>query len=354
MSKKEKYINGLILFICTAATVIVLIQSKELNKMPALLKNINYFYIFLAVLCMVINLLLSGLIIKMNTTFLGYKLKYSQGCYLAIVGQYYSLITPFAAGGQPMQIYDMNRRYHIPVSKSTSVTMHKCFVYQIVVPVIVVISFLINYKSLMKKMPEYMPIIIIAVIINVVATIGFIVLVYNGKFVARLVNNICKFLNRFKLFKNIKGKKIKRVIEEYDETLSDMKNNGSLMVKSILLTILEVAPYFSVGFFVFRALGINGISLQCAFTIQVIVYAVISYIPTPGNAGASEGAFCLIFGSFIPSSYAAVSMLLWRGISYYINMFVSAIIVFIDFFRNVKGKEDIDERQVAINQLKKL
>ena len=49
---------------------------------------------------------------KLKSSFVGFK--------LAIMGFYYNLVTPFASGSQPIQIYVLSK-YKVPLSKATGI-----------------------------------------------------------------------------------------------------------------------------------------------------------------------------------------------------------------------------------------
>lgn len=337
MSKKEKTWNGILLIALTLLTVGVLIKNNELSNLDEVLASLKLGYLGLAVLAMVVNTLFDSAILKLNSDYLGHKIKFRQACLLTVNGQYYSMVTPLGSGGQPMQIYSMKRRYDIPVSKATAATIHKCFTYQYVIAVMSVGAFLILFDFLKQSFPSYFWVIVMAVLINVLATAALVLIVYNGKWVIKITQKICNFLHRFRLTKNVKAKKVLETVEEYDTNLKGMKDDKKLFLTSFFLNFCAMTCYFSIAYFVFRAMNVSNLSFIATFCMQVLVYAVTSYIPTPGNAGASESGFYILYAALVPNKNLAVAMLLWRIIIYYLNLFVSAIIVWIDFL--IRGKE---------------
>lgn len=345
LSKKEKMWNGILLVTLTLITVLVLIKNHELKDLDEILKNLNYGYLGLAVLAMVVNTLFDSAILKMNTDYLEQKIKFSQACFLTVDGQYYSMVTPLGSGGQPMQIYAMKRRYEIPVSKATAATIHKCFTYQYVIGVMSVGAFFVLFGFLREQFSSYFWIIVLAVLINVLATVAMVLIVYNGKWVIKVTEKICNFLHRFRLTKNVKATKILQTVEEYDVSLRGMKDDKKLFLKSFFLNFCAMTCYFSIAYFVFRAMNISHLSFVAAFCMQILVYAVTSCIPTPGNAGASESGFYILFATLVLDKNLAVAMLLWRIIIYYLNLLVSAIIVWIDFLIRGKKMENYDKEQ---------
>ena len=54
----------------------------------------------------------------------------------------------------------------------------------------------------------------------------------------------------------------------------------------------------------------------------------VSFIPTPGTAGASEVGFILLLGHLFPHNIISTALLLWRGISFYFSLIFSGIFSF--------------------------
>ena len=129
----------------------------------------------------------------------------------------------------------------------------------------------------------------------------------------------------------MKAEKILHIVHEYDTNLKEMKDDKSLFLKSFSLNFCAMVCYFSVAYFVFRAMNLSDVSFIGVFCMQILVYAVTSFIPTPGNAGASESGFYILFAAMVPNKNLAIAMILWRIIIYYLNLFVSAIIMWVDF-----------------------
>jgi hypothetical protein len=64
--------------------------------------------------------------------------------------------------------------------------------------------------------------------------------------------------------------------------------------------------------------------------LQSLLYMAVSIIPTPGNAGASEGGFMMIFHVLYTGATLMPAMLVWRLITYYANLLVGGAITLYD------------------------
>ena len=83
--------------------------------------------------------------------------------------------------------------------------------------------------------------------------------------------------------------------------------------------------------------------LPC-FVTTVAIYASVTFIPTPGNAGAAEGSFFAVF-SALSSGYIFWAMMAWRFFVYYIFIILGALIYIRSWLdRRKNGKEELPRR----------
>ena len=106
LTKKQRdilqYTFLLFLIILTAYIVI---STLDITILPELIKIINYKYIILGFILILMYIILEGYIIKIIIDSIQKtKIKYL-GMKLATMGLYYNLVTPLASGSQPIQIY---------------------------------------------------------------------------------------------------------------------------------------------------------------------------------------------------------------------------------------------------------
>jgi len=117
-------------------------------------------------------------------------------------------------------------------------------------------------------------------------------------------------------------------VEEYSEDIGVLISNKGMLLKFFIATIIQVTAYFSITFFVYKAMGLSGSSVYEIISLQAILYVTVAFIPTPGSVGTSEIGFALILGHVFQGGMLVYGMLLWRGIVYYLNMIISGLFVF--------------------------
>lgn len=155
------------------------------------------------------------------------------------------------------------------------------------------------------------------------------------------------FINRivdlaFKVISKIKFIDEKRIIEgvreeikQYQEGALFINNNKEVVTKVVLTTFVQASFMYSITFFVYKAFNLSTFSFFTVFSLQSILFISVSAIPLPGSVGSSESVFLTLFKTLFPVNTLNSAMLLSRGISFYLFVIVSGIIVlFIRISRN--------------------
>lgn len=241
-----------------------------------------------------------------------------------LVGKYYDNITPAAIGGQPFQIYYMRKHSNLPAGVSTSIPIFGMISGQLGFIIIAAICFLFGSLS-----------------INNAALIGtacfgllfyafwptiVMIATFLPQGAKELIGLIVKGLAKIKIVKN-KQKAIKKIefeVDEYAKSVRQILKTKSLFAKTILLSIGFNGLISMIPFFVLTAFGGNVDFLPC-FVTTVAVTSAVYFVPTPGNAGAAEGTFFVVF-SALSQGYVFWAMLVWRFFSFYIYIIMGPII----------------------------
>ena len=95
-------------------------------------------------------------------------------------------------------------------------------------------------------------------------------------------------------------------------------------------------------YFVLKMFGAP-VSFLHIFASTIYIYATICLVPTPGNAGAAEGAFYLVF-SAMGSEGVFWAMLIWRLFCYYSFIVIGAAVYGVNALRGRSargGKQDV-------------
>lgn len=326
----KKIFNIIVLVLLSTITLYIVFTSKELIALPELLNRTNTIYLLMAFGLMIIYILLNALIILIIGRNISPVFDFRKSFFLSLIGQYYSLITPFATGGQPAQVYVMKNKYNINYIKGTTITIKKFIIYQVVVSFYGLFLFLCRFNMILIHQSEMVFFIIIGLLSNGLGSIIILLLAYNDSIIKKILNKILSFMNRYKLFRRYDNNKLFKHIDEYTENIKEIKNNKMMMIKLIIITFIQLTVYFSITYMIYLSLGYSKANYIDILSIQIILYLVVSYIPTPGGVGASESGFYIMFGMFFPKEVLLYAMILWRVIIYYANLIFSGIVILID------------------------
>ena len=108
-----------------------------------------------------------------------------------------------------------------------------------------------------------------------------------------------------------------------------IKEHKIIFLKSLIIVSVQVIAIYGVTYFVYRSFGLNEYSFIKIVLIQSLLLVSTSSIPLPGAVGISENAFLTIYLTVFGTEYLASAMLLSRGISFYLFMVVSLLVVII-------------------------
>lgn len=315
----------LLLLICI--TVYLVSTTLDITLIPTIIKLVNKKFIFIGFLLMIIYMLLESIIIniliksiqKTEVRFLSFK--------IAMMGFYYNLVTPFASGSQPMQIYTLNK-YDINLSKSTAIVTNKTVLFQIVVTIYTAVIIFFNIDLLKNELPSILLLMSIGMVMNIVSLFGGMLIVLSPNTMKMIIKIVINILYRLKIFKSLNNKiyTINKFIDEYSYSIKLFIKNKKALFLSIILTIIQLTIYFIISYCIYKAFNLRGLSIFYILALQVFLYMSVSPIPTPGNVGANEIAFFTIFANVFPENIIGYSVVLYSMYVYYF------LVVFCGFF----------------------
>ena len=341
---KKTIMNIIVFILLIVLTFVLIFKDQDVSQILNAAAGAKKRYIFIGIIAMFIYIMCEAINIgrvlkefKQKSTFLK-NIKYT------LIGFFFSSITPAASGGQPMEIYYMHKD-EIPVAYSTLALMMQLCSFQIVTITMGIISAIIHFDVLQSGL-IYLFILgitwgfaILGITLNSSALALLIIGIFSKKLSRGLINFALKTLKFFRV-KNIEKKqeKMEKELASYQESAVYVKQHKKLMLKTVLTTVVQLLAYYSVPYWVYRALGFNTYNLWQVLTLQAVLYATVSGIPSPGAVGVSEGGFLGIFRNVFPEAMLSSAMLLSRGINFYSLILISAVIVIINTMRDKKTK----------------
>ena len=333
--------NGGLFALIVIVTLRVFIFNGNFKNTYNVMSNVNLNYIFIAilvmgvvVLCEAINIKRSLKLFKENTTIL-HCIQYS------LVGIFFSSITPSASGGQPMQLYFMDKK-KINVSSGMLALLICLASYQFVVVFLGCISIIFNWNFFNKLLGSFSLLFFVGMFLNTVL-LGFIVLaIFSKKAIYSFVNFI---VNIVKCFSEEKASSLKEKalveIERYKESAVYLKGQKKFIINTVLITMIQIIALHSIPFWAYKSLGLSGATVYQFVLIQAALYITGAVLPLPGAVGIGEGGFLVFFKSFFPSHMTNSAMVISRGISFYLMVLISGIGIWILGLKKYETKKKV-------------
>lgn len=336
---EDRKINYAFIAIIIGITLIIILTSEGLKDLPELLINTNTTYLIIALFMMLGDWIFDGMILNIITRRVHGDVKFLKSLKIAIIGQYYSAITPFSTGGQPVQVYLMSKE-DISIPKGSLILFNKFIIYQMAVTFYSLIMFMLKLNFIFNNAKTAVPFVIIGFILNLLVLTGIILLFYKPECIKPIVLYIYKFLNKIGIMKDTQKyiDRLDKSMAEYMQSVEKIKEYKKTTMELLILTFIQLTFYFSITYFIYLALGLTEADFIDIIAIQSLVYMSASYIPTPGTAGASEGGYYLLFKPLFTSNLIIYALLLWRTISYYFRILVTGIVTLIDYIIRKKKK----------------
>ena len=346
--KKRSRILWIIIFIVVNGAVITYTALDEFSGDKP---ELGYKFMFSNVMfivagfgCIFVALLMETLKYIAMMKDLGEKVSIKAAFETAALGKYYDNITPSGAGGQPFQIYNMHKAgYGAGVSAAMPLASFLFMQLAFIFLALIVLIFFGNTVDLaVIRIPAY-----IGVVCYAIVPFFIILSAISDKTAKKVVNFFIGIGGKIKLVKKPKEKmaSVAKTLDDYHINLRMITQKKRLVVKLAIFSLIYQIAICSIPFFVLHAYRGTG-SFFYILAQTVYIYAAITIIPTPGNAGAAEGSFYLIF-SQLDYSGLFWGMLIWRFICYY-----SFIIIGIGIygFNALKRQIDLRKEKKAQNQ----
>lgn len=342
--KMKKILNYGFVIVMIFITAWIFFKSGDLSQIPRMYSDTNKYYLMLGVLCMIGFWICDATVIYSMKKMMHLKGNITKSFKLTMIGQYFSSITPFASGGQPAQVYSMVKD-SIPVGKATSVLINKFVIYQIVVTLYSIVMFILKVSFVYSRIKVALPFVMTGIILNFVGLIVISGLFFNDKIIKKISLFVLKFLKIIRIIKDVHKyeSKLDRDISDYMCSIKKIMENKWIALRIVFVTILQLTFHFSITYFIYLALGFKSATFLDIISIQSLLYMAVSFIPTPGTAGAAEGGFFILFNVFFSGNVLMYAILLWRIISYYLNIMVSGSVTLVDYIIRTKKKIVIEK-----------
>ena len=308
-------------------TLYIILKNNNMEDIIKSISSVDINYIIIAIVCSFMFVICEGINIGRNLNLMEYEIGIFTSIKYALVGMFFSSVTPSASGGQPMQIYYMHKD-GISISHSSLALLMDLASFQFVTVTMAIIGYIRPHGVL--------------AILNTLVLIFILTAIFSKRFITKVIELVCLFLTKIKYKKVENFKKMATCqVNEYKESATYFKENKSTVIKVLLTTTVQITCLHSIPFWIYKGFDLSGYSLITVTLMQAVLFISVSALPLPGAVGVSESGFMIIYKTLFPANILSSAMLISRGISFYLLILVSGLIISITYLRNLDGKHYI-------------
>lgn len=311
------------------------------------------FYLIFALIALFMCYLSKGLKLSVMSKYLTKKWHFKTCMETGIIGHYYNNVTPLAVGGQPFEIYHLSKHgIHGGVASSLPIAAY--FLNQIAFVLLSLVSLVLYLKGVVLPGcdPGFNPLGSYENVIKTMAIIGlvlcfftpFLVIIFSflPRFGAWIVKVIMKIGSKLRIVKKPElttYKTIKNVVHN-SKCLKMISKNPLVFITEFVLSLLENISISTIAYFTLKLFGFDLPADGFHEWLQVvqlciILYISVSFVPTPGNSGAADLSFYLLFSTGITTAGLAFpAMITWRILAFYSFIIIGFI------FTKIKRKSE--------------
>ncbi len=321
--------NTIFLLLITIV-VMYFVLRNDFDEIIAALSNMNYLWLFIAILSYFGYIVFKSLVLHMIVTEEGGKYTFIRSLKHNLITQFFNGVTPFSTGGQPMEIY-MLKKSGVNYSKGTNMIFQNFIFYQIALVLVGLIAVICNYYfNILQSNDLLNSLILIGFLINTFIAILFLFIMFNKKTTTFLIKKTIYLVNRF-LKKNIVEDRWNNRIEEFHETADVLRKNKTLFIRGILVSIVSLLCLYIIPLFLLFAFGdYNSFNMLDAIVASAYVMIIGAFVPIPGGSGGIEYGFIEFFKYFVTGGVLSALLLVWRFITYYLPMIIGGIVFSFD------------------------
>lgn len=339
-SKKKGIITALF-FVFSLAIVAVIAFREFGGQQDRHLDNLQFQYPFLAcaIGCFLVALFCESMKYKYLLRRRGYTRKKNLGFSCAVIGKYYDNLTPAGAGGQGFQMYYLTKN-GCDSGTAGSLPIIGFLGLQFAFVLIAILTLILGRDYIGEL-----------VVLRVTAIAGVVFyafvptcIIFFAIAPRTLITIVCwgtKMLGKIHILKHPEQARAKaiRSLRSYTEGLRAFWYNRKETLIVFGLSLVYQIAFMIMPYFVLRFFGSEMGFIEC-FCKVVYIYAAITIVFTPGNSGAAEASFYLVFES-LPSGAVFWGMLVWRGLCYY-SWIVLGVVMQLRERRVLSGEKEKD------------
>lgn len=344
-SNKSMILSAIFLAALMAVTFYIVFSGHSIESIIDIVATVDPIYITLAFLMMIGYVFFQAAALKAPIKQLGLNASWRTCTGIALVGIYFSAITPSSTGGQPLQLYYLTRK-GISTAAATLALLVTNIAYQVVLMVYGVVMLVLRFSFVSNTVTAMAALMIYGYAIMLIVLLALWFAMTSKKFAYVVVRFFVRVLAKIRIIKD-KDKAMASAdaqLINYTKGAQVIKTHPVLFGRVLLCTFAQFACYFLVPYFIYKSFGLHDHNMLDLLAVNVILFIAVSYLPLPGSVGVAEQGFVSLFTVFFSSSLLVPAMLLSRGITFYFMLIISGAATAVIHFSSRKKQQNPEQQ----------
>lgn len=308
-------------------TAYAVLKGKEISQLIRVMHSVRPVYYAAGFIFINLFVWCESYIIYRMLRVLRYQQVPKRNCIkYSYVGFFFSCITPSASGGQPAQLYYMNRD-KVDVSVGAVILLIVTILYKFVLVFLGTLIFIFRHSLISEYIQRAAFFFYLGMALNVICVIVMFLLVFQQTLASRMIIGLVKGLEKIHVLrrKEERIRKLEDSMMEYHKAAAVIQEHKKLIAGMFGVTLVQRLIHFSITYLIYRGLGLSALGIVDVVALQCVISIAVDMLPLPGGMGISEGLFLSIFRKIFTGGLLYPAMLLSRGISYYALLLISAV-----------------------------
>jgi uncharacterized protein (TIRG00374 family) len=237
-------------------------------------------------------------------------------------GAFLCAVTPFQAGGEPVQAYVLNKA-GLKWSEALLVMLLRAIFY--LMGMVVFLPFLMplfrtEYSGKSMQILTRYSIFAYTFLFGMLFLVLFAPEILKKALYPLTFRKGKKTKGTTILFRTLKEIKISR-----KKLFDFVKSKKFYSLAIIVTTIIVYIPNYSIAYAILKGLSIDVPYLDTIFRQVFLLFAAF-FFPTPGAEGIVEGGFAAMFYSSVPKYLIGMFAILWRFITYHLVVIIGGFL----------------------------
>lgn len=326
-SLKKILINGGLFVLVGFFTYRTVFATSDFHSVIHHAEQSHFEFLLWGLAMIVLMLCAETMMVKRNLWLLGEQQSFRQCLLYTFAGNFFSGITPAATGGQPMEIYMMHKKGVSAIHGTLALVMDLAN-YQLSVTLLGIVGYLSFGPLIHRLLGVYIWLLWLGLGLNTVLLILLLFAMFSKRFIFRLTELAALLVSLFSKNRAVSFREsAKTAIAQYQASAELFRKNKVYCLVNLLITVVRILAMHSAPFWVYKSLGLSGVSPFEIIALQSTLYISCAALPFPGGIGIAENSFLHYFNAVFPGSLLQSSMILSRGIGSYMTIALSGSVL---------------------------